>query len=118
MKSTLRFSAFSLFFVILLPTALQAQGTDKLTHNYKALWNQFDSLTNLSLMESAQKLADSVYTLAKAENNHVQVYKSLLKKGEANARFQDEPVVATLALISKEISTSTQPLQQDRKSVV
>lgn len=112
MKSTLRFSAFSLFFVILLPTALQAQGTDKLTHNYKALWNQFDSLTNLSLMESAQKLADSVYTLAKAENNHVQVYKSLLKKGEANARFQDEPVVATLALISKEISTSTQPLQQ------
>lgn len=112
MKSTIRFSAFSLLFVILLPSALQAQGPDKPTHNYKILWNRFDSLTNLSLMESAQKLADSVYTLAKAENNQVQVYKSLLKKGEASARFQDEPVVATLALISKEISIAPQPLQQ------
>lgn len=95
-----------LFFIV--PFAIAASASAQRT--YIKEWKRIDSLIEKAgLIKSALKEVSTIYTVAKKENNDVQVIKALLYRMSLNDQLSDSGRYENIALIEKEITTAKEP---------
>ncbi|MDN5204129.1 alpha-2-macroglobulin family protein [Fulvivirgaceae bacterium BMA10] len=78
-------------------------------NDYKELWKQVDSLSSKELPESALKIVDRIYELAKRESNQAQIVKAIIHQMKFRSYKEEKSLVASIHLLKKEIEQSSYP---------
>ncbi len=90
---------------LLLSATLQAQQPT----DFNQLWNEIDLLKKQGLPQSAIKLTDKVYAMAKQEGNEAQQIKALIYKISLQGDFQEEHMLTALQELKTEIKQAQTP---------
>lgn len=95
---------YIIFLILIVSTYSIAEET------YKDLWKEYNRFYQQSKPKSALKIANKIYQKGKKENNAVQTYRSILKKG-IYFRNEEDTYLKKYKLYCEEIKKSEPPLR-------
>ncbi len=104
MKFHLRFVAVFIFLFAAMPGHSQ-----KAIKNYDAEWKEAEGFREKGLPQSALKVADKIYGLAKKENQEAQVIKSLVYKLELQSELKEDYHDFAIKSLEEEIGAAKEP---------
>src|SRR5688500_14244366 len=79
---------------------------------YKAYWAQVDSLENLGLTESANKVVGKITELAERDKNSIQLIKAFFHSAKYRDILEEESFNTNMARLDEMIKNSSTPVQQ------
>ena len=97
---------------------VQSQGKKMAEKEYLRLWEQVDQHSGKGLPKSALEVVDSIYAIAKTENNAAQLVKALLKRTELRGQFEEMTLEKSIAELEKEAAESRFPVTPVLHSVI
>lgn len=104
MKFHLRFVAVFIFLFAAMPGHSQ-----KAIKNYDAEWKEAEGFREKGLPQSALKVVDKIYGLAKKENQEAQVIKSLVYKLELQSELKEDYHDFAIKSLEEEIGAAKEP---------
>lgn len=79
---------------------------------YKKYWAEVDSLQNLGLTESANKVVNKITTLAEKEKNSIQLIKAFFHSSKYRDVLEEESFNTNMAKLDELLKNSSAPVQQ------
>ncbi len=104
----MKFHLRSIAVFILLLAAMPGYG-QKAVKNYDAEWREVEDFKEKGLPQSALRVVDKIYGLAKKENQEAQVIKSLVYKLNLQTELREDSHDFTVKSLNEEIEAAKEP---------
>ena len=85
---------------------------------YDKLWKKVDSFIENGLPQSALKITDSIYQLAKTTENHPQFIRAMIYKIKLSSDFEEEFIEKSASDLKTEIASAQTPAKQIMQSML
>ncbi len=114
MKKLPIFLLTALMLLISLGFMLRSGGENEFT----AEWNKVDKLVEKGLPRSAIKIVDSIYLVAKENNNTPQVLKSLIYRVSLQSQYKEDHLLNAISVFEEELDYASVPEKQLLQSLL